>query len=96
MSNDYGIQSPAAHRHTVHQPPARFLLVIDSGGGMVARLFDASREPVAEFDAASEEVAVMSRGLAPQEGAGGAEWDAALVGHSAEERRTAEVYTLDV
>ena len=96
MSNDYGIQPPAAHRHTQHQRPARYLVVIDAGGGAVARLLLDTREQVAEFDAASEEVAVMSKGLAAARGAGGPEWDAALDGHSAAERAAAAVYTLDV
>ena len=96
MSEDYGMESPGAHRHTQHQAPARYLIVIDAGGSMVARLFLATREAVAEFDASSEEVAVMLRGLAPTRGASGAEWDRALEGHSASERRGAEVYTLDV
>jgi hypothetical protein len=96
MSEDYGMESPGAHRHTQHQAPARYLIVIDAGGSMVARLFLATREPVAEFDASSEEVAVMLKGLTPAQGASGAEWDRALEGHSASERRGAEVYTLDV
>lgn len=96
MSENYGIESPGAHRHTQHQPPARYLVVIDAGGGMVARLFLATREPVAEFDASSEEVAVMLKGLTPALGAEGGEWDRALQGHSAAERRAAEVYTLDL
>jgi len=41
-------------------------------------------------------VALMTRGLAPAAGAAGPEWDRALEGHSAAERRAAEVYTLDV
>ena len=76
--------------------PARFLVIIDAGGGMVARLFDADRHPVAEFDAASEEVAVMTSGLRSQASATDAVWDRALGGHSAVERSSADVYTLDV
>ena len=38
----------------------------------------------------------MMAGLIPTEGADGAEWDRALEGHSAAERRAAQVYTLDV
>lgn len=80
----------------MHQPPAKYLVVIDASGAMVARLFDAQRVQVAEFDASSEEVAVMTNGLAPARGAAGPEWTRALAGHSEAERCAAEVYTLDV
>ena len=78
------------------QKPARYLVLIEQGGSMVARLFDADLRLVADIDAASEEVAVMTSGLQPQANAGDAFWDAALRGHNATERRMAEVYTLDV
>ena len=80
----------------MHQPPAKYLVMIDASGAMVARLFDERRAQVAEFDAASEEVAVMTNGLAPARGATGPEWARALAGHSEAERRAAEVNTLDV
>lgn len=38
----------------------------------------------------------MISGLVATRGAEGAEWDRALQGHSAAERRAAEVYHLDV
>lgn len=79
-----------------HRHPARYLLVIDSGGTTVVRLFTATRENAGEFDAGTEEVAQMIRGLRPSKGASGSEWDHALEGHSADERDAAEVYTLDV
>lgn len=78
------------------QKPAKFLVLIDSGGAMVARLFDEARLQVAEFDATSEEVAVMTSGLVPGNGADAAEWDRPLLGHNRQERREAQVYTLDV
>jgi len=96
MSQDFGREVPSAHTHTSYRKPARYLVVIDSGGYIVARLFLDTRELVAEFDAATEEVAQMTAGLVPAKGAQGAEWDRALEGHSAAERGTAEVYTLDV
>ena len=80
----------------MHQPPAKYLVLIDASGGMVARLFDARRVQVAEFDGSSEEVAVMTAGLEPQRGAADAEWARVLAGHSDAERRAAEVFTLDV
>jgi len=78
------------------QAPAKYLVLIDAGGEMIARMFDAQLRLVSEFDASSEEVAVMTTGLLPERGAQGAFWDRALKGHSAEERAVAEVYTLDV
>lgn len=78
------------------QQPAKYLVVIDSAGEMVARMFDAQRRLLAEFDASSSEVAVMTQGLAPSRGAHKPEWNDALGGHSFEEREQAEVFVLDV
>ncbi|MCW5664523.1 MAG: hypothetical protein KIT35_11865 [Piscinibacter sp.] len=80
----------------MHSPPAKYLIVIDAGGSMVARLFDAQRRPLGEFDASSEEVAVMTSGLAPQRSGLEAGWAQALAGHNPDERAAAEIYTLDV
>ena len=96
MSQVYGMESPGEHKHADYRRPARYLVVIDSAGSATARLFLETREPVAEFDASSEEVAVMTKGLSPAKGAHGPEWDRALDGHSAAERHAAEVYTLDL
>ncbi len=96
MSQGFGGESPRPHVHTAHRPPARYLILIDSGGFSVARLFLASREQVAEFDASTEETALMTRGLTPAQDAGAPEWDEALRGHSSSERAGADVYTLDV
>ena len=96
MGQGFGIESHGAHRNRTHRPPARYLVIIDAGGEQVARLFDAQRMQVAEFDAATEEVAVMAKGLAPQPGAGATDWDQALAGHSARERAAADIYLLDV
>ena len=96
MSQDYGHESPRAHAQTSHREPARYLVVIAAGGPVLARLFLPTHEQVAEFDAGSEEVALMTRGLVPTRGADTAEWDRALQGHSDDERRAAEVYLLDV
>jgi hypothetical protein len=78
------------------QKPAKFLVVIDSGGEMIARMFDAERKLITDFDASSSEVAVMTQGLMPTKGALDREWDLALRGHSREERTGAEVFVLDV
>ena len=78
------------------QPLTRYLVMIDAAGEVVARMFDAEYRQLAEFDASSCEVAVMTHGLVPARTADELPWRAALAGHSAIERREAEVYTLDV
>lgn len=94
MEHGYGIESHGAHAHTPHRKPVRYLVVIDSAGSTLARLFLETREQVAEVDAGTEEVAAMTHGLQPARSANDPEWDAALQGHSAAERRAADVYTL--
>lgn len=96
MNHGFGIESPAQHAHTPHRKPPRYLVVIDAAGSAIARFFLETREQVAEIDAGAEEVALMTRGRMPSKDAQGAEWDRALQGHSAAERRAADVYTLDV
>ncbi|UZD56286.1 hypothetical protein [Caldimonas aquatica] len=76
-------------------PPARYLVLIESGGAMVARLFDVQRRLLAEFDAGSEEVGMMTEGLQPVREAHRPEWDAALAGHSSSEREAALIYALE-
>lgn len=76
-------------------PPARYLVLIDAGDGMVARLFDAGRRHVIDIDASSWEVAEMTAGRMPAEGADHAEWGSALEGHSDAQLRAARIYTLD-
>ncbi len=87
----FGQERPAPHVDAPHRPPARFMVIIDSSGVTVAKLFVEARELVAEFDAGSEEVALMTRGLTASAG----EWDKALAGHGVAERRAAKVYRLD-
>ena len=94
MDDSFGIESPPHHQRPVHRPPTRYLIIIDEAGAGIARLFLATREQVAEVDAGSEEVALMTRGLVPVRGALGSEWDSALQGHSAAERAAADVYTI--
>jgi hypothetical protein len=77
------------------QTPARYLVIIESGGASEAHMYTAERRRVAEFDP-TEEVSVMTQGLVPQQGAEGSEWDPVLGGHSRAERAAALVYTLDV
>ncbi|MEP7296251.1 MAG: hypothetical protein ABI702_08680 [Burkholderiales bacterium] len=92
----FGVEKPAAHVHGPHEAAARYLVLIESGGSGVARLFLDTRALVAEFDASAAEVSLMTQGLLPTRGAQGAEWDHALAGHSQAERAAAEVFTLDV
>lgn len=80
----------------MHRAPARFLVILDADGARTALLFTDRREPAGEFDASSEEVAVMSRGLSPTKGANGPEWDGVLAGSSRADRAAALVYALDV
>ena len=99
MAQTFGIEAtPAASASHAHdtQPPARYLVLIDSAshGVRQARLFLDDRTQVAEFDAAGPEVQALTSGLLAQQGAWASEWDAALAGHSGAERRAAQVFTL--
>lgn len=96
MNHGYGIESPPPHHQATHRKATRYLVVIDSGGMTLARLFQDNLEQVGEFDAGAVEVARMVEGLRPTRGAEGPQWDRALEGHSAAEREAAEIYTLDV
>jgi hypothetical protein len=96
MSQGFGSESPRPHAQTAHRPPARYLVLIDDAGAMIARLFTEARQQVAEFDAGTEEVVQMTAGLRAETGAAGAEWDRALGSHSAVERGAARVFTLGV
>jgi hypothetical protein len=96
MSQTFGMEAPRKHTGTPRPAPARYLVVIESGGSMVARLFQETREQVSECDAAVEDITVMTQHLAPQQGALGPEWDLGLQGHSRAERAGARVYTLNV
>jgi len=96
MSDGFGDEMPRVHSGVSLRPRARYLVVIDSGGFMVARLFLESRDQVGEFDASTEEVAQMIMHLKPRSNAGDSQWDRALAGHSAAERAQARVYELDM
>ena len=94
MSEVYGREVPPPHVQSVQREATRYLVVIPTTDGPIARLLLASREQVAEFNANTEEVLAMTRGLSPHAGATGPEWDRPLTGHSAVERAEALVYTL--
>lgn len=80
----------------MHRLPARYLVMIDADGARTALLFTEQRSQAGEFDASSEEVSVMIKGLRPERTAAGPEWDQALAGSSRADRLAAEVFTLDV
>ena len=101
MAQNFGMETPQRARPAPvpdAQPAVRYVVLIDaaSHGTRLARLFLASREQVAEFDAAGPEVQALTSSLLADEGTAGPEWDAALAGHSPAERRVAQVFTLDV
>lgn len=96
MNQGFGHELPPRHAQQQHRQVSRYLVVIGSSAGPVAKLFLGNHEPAGEFDAGTEEVAVMTRNATSTKGAGGPEWDKALSGHSAEERAAATVYQLDV
>ncbi len=96
MSQDFGREVPERHVQALLRGVARYLIVIPVPDGPIAKLFDSSREQLAELDANTEEVTTMLKGLAPSMGADGADWHKKLAGHSAEERASAVIYTLDV
>jgi hypothetical protein len=97
MNLGYGIPASRKPLHDeVQQAPARYLVLIESGGVKVARLFLATRVAVAEFDAGAEEVTRMTSALLPTNTANQPEWDEALAGHSDTERQAADVYTLQL
>jgi hypothetical protein len=90
------MERPREHEHAALRERARYLVVIDSGGPTLARLFGENRELLAEFDAGAEEVASMTRGRVAAHGADGPEWARSLEGNSAAERKAAKIYTLDL
>lgn len=94
MSQDFGISMPAAHARGEPRAQARYLVVIDSGGGMVARLYSVTRKLLIECDAATNEISTLTAGLRPKVGALEPEWDGALQGYNLLERAGAEVFTL--
>jgi hypothetical protein len=96
MGQGFGMETPAKHHPGALRQAARYLVVIESGGVMLARLFLETREQIAEFDASTEETASMVHGAVSTKGADRPEWDRALAGHSAAERRDAEVYELKI
>jgi len=96
MNNGFGHEVPPRHAQQAHREVSRWLVVIPSTDGALARLFSADRTQVAEFDAGTEEVNDLIQTASASAGAGGPEWDRALGGHTAAERASATVYELSV
>lgn len=80
----------------MHKTPVKYLVLIESDGAMIAKLYDHAYVHVSDIDGSSEEVAVMTRGLTPVRNANDNVWSKVLVGHGETERRAAEIYTLDL
>lgn len=80
----------------MHKNPVKYLVIIESDGAMVAKLYDAQLKHENDIDAGSEEVAVMTRGLKAAKTGNDATWAKVLMGHGEAERRAAEIYTLDL
>lgn len=80
----------------MHSSPVKFLIMIDAGGSMVARMFDANRVHIIDMDAATEEVVEAIEGIVPTHTGMEPEWELALAGHNAAERAAAQVYILAV
>lgn len=96
MNHGFGHEVPTRHAQHAHRQVTRYLVVIGSPDGALARLFRADRTQAAEFDAGSEEVAELIKVAAASSGAAGPEWDRVLGGHTAAERAGATVYELPV
>lgn len=96
MNDGFGHEVPPRHAQQTHRQVSRYLVVIGSTNGAVARLFLADRSQVAEFDAGTEEVAELIKTAASSIGASGPEWDKALSAHTPAERAAATVYELPV
>ncbi len=80
----------------MHKTPVKYLVLIESDGAMLAKLYDAHLVEVNDIDAASEEVAVMTQGLTPQRSGNDATWSRVLAGHGEPQRQAARIFTLDV
>lgn len=92
MGQGFGQEMPRPHSLASHRGMTKYLVIVPAVDGPIARLFLASRKLAAEFDANTEEVSSMIKGMTPSIGATGAEWDQALSAHSAADRAQAKIY----
>ena len=96
MSQGFGSEVPQPHNQATHREVTKYLVIISNPEGTIAKLFLGNHEQVAEFDANTDEVTSMIKGLAPSFDATGKEWDRAFSNLSDHERGSASVYTLNV
>jgi hypothetical protein len=76
--------------------PVKYLVLIEAAGAPVARLFDGDNAHILDIDATSEEVVDMTGGHVPEHTGADARWDSLLGGHTAQERRDAQIFTLEI
>ncbi|MFT7114920.1 MAG: hypothetical protein ACI9I0_000118 [Rhodoferax sp.] len=94
MGQGFGQEMPRPHVRANLRGVTRYLVIVPLTDGPIARLFLENREQAAEFDANTEEVSSMIKGITPSVGATGAEWDKALSAHSETDRAQATIYDL--
>ncbi len=94
MSQDFGMQVPSHHTTTERPRPLKFLVLIDSGDGKIARLYSDTYALLNTCDASAPEITAMTTGLVPDRAATVQAWGPALRALSIQERLTAEVFTL--
>ena len=96
MSQGFGGEVPAPHNQATHREVTKYLVVLPNPEGTIAKLFLGNFEQVAEFDANTDEVTSLIKGIAPSFDATGKEWDSSFSYLSNRERAAASVYTLNV
>ncbi len=80
----------------MHSKPVKYVVLIESGGVITARLFDAERTQVGFIDGSSGEVASMTNGVSPLViEINDPLWREPLAAHSSSERRTARLFVLN-
>ena len=96
MSQGFGSEVPVPHNQATHREVTKYLVVLPNPEGTIAKLFLGNFEQVAEFDANTDEVTSLIKGIAPSFDATGKEWDSSFSYLSNRERAAASVYTLNV
>jgi len=92
MGQGFGQEMPRPHDLAGLRGVTKYLVIVPVMDGPIARLFLENREQAGEFDANTEEVSSMIKGITPSVGATGAEWDKALSAHSPTDRAQATIY----
>jgi len=94
MAQNFGRDSPPPHTARPRTAPPRATSRSSSPAARSSRLYQGTREQVAEFDAGAEEVAQLTARLVPAKLAHQPVWGHVLDGHSTAERRAADAYAL--